>query len=221
MAAGKTCNKCDEVKPSDAFVSFKESKDGLYPTCRACKSEYDREYSERPEVKARRQATRDAYNARPEVQERRRKYEAARLLIPEAKERKRAANREQKRKLRSTPEGRAKNAAIVKAWRERNPETSRDRIRLANQKRKASKLGNDSRRVSTAEAKRILGQPCVNCGSSKHIQIDHIIPLSRGGRHAIGNLQPLCSFCNLSKNNSLQIEWRYRQRRMVEVGRDR
>jgi len=33
------------------------------------------------------------------------------------------------------------------------------------------------------------------------IQIDHIIPLSRGGGHALDNLAVACSRCNLSKGN--------------------
>jgi 5-methylcytosine-specific restriction endonuclease McrA len=149
-----------------------------------------------------------------------REYIAAYQQRPDVRERRRVAAKELKRVLRSTEEGRAKNAAIVKAWRERNPEIARQRRNNANLKRKAQKKGNDSRRVTTAEISRLLSQPCVNCESREHIHIDHIIPLSRGGRHAIGNLQPLCSFCNLSKNNSLQIEWRVRQLQVAEASHD-
>lgn len=42
--------------------------------------------------------------------------------------------------------------------------------------------------------------------------MEHVIPLSRGGRHAIGNIAATCPACNLSKHNSLLIEWRYRDR---------
>ncbi len=48
---------------------------------------------------------------------------------------------------------------------------------------------------------------CCHCGcklTERHI--DHIIPLSRGGRHSEGNLQVLCPRCNLSKHNKLEIE---------------
>jgi len=181
----------------------RSSKDGRFYQCRACKSEYSA-----------------AYAARPGVAERKREYFAAYQQRPDVRERRRVATREFKRILRSTEEGRAKNAAIVKAWRERNPEIARQRGQNANLKRKAQKRGNDSRRVTTAEVSRLLSQPCVNCESREHIHIDHIIPLSRGGRHAIGNLQPLCSFCNLSKNNSLQIEWRFRQLQVAEATHD-
>lgn len=41
----------------------------------------------------------------------------------------------------------------------------------------------------------------------KKIHIDHIIPLSRGGRHCIENLCASCPSCNLSKNNKTPAEF--------------
>lgn len=32
-----------------------------------------------------------------------------------------------------------------------------------------------------------------------------------GGRHAIGNVLPVCATCNLSKHDKLLAEWRYRR----------
>ena len=40
---------------------------------------------------------------------------------------------------------------------------------------------------------------CPCCGSTSDLTIDHIIPLARGGTHAIGNLQILCRKCNSRK----------------------
>ncbi|WP_203620386.1 HNH endonuclease [Streptomyces sp. SID8499] len=37
--------------------------------------------------------------------------------------------------------------------------------------------------------------------------VDHVIPLSRGGQHAEGNLVPACKSCNSSKGDKLLIEW--------------
>ncbi|MGE0824015.1 MAG: HNH endonuclease [Candidatus Binatia bacterium] len=47
---------------------------------------------------------------------------------------------------------------------------------------------------------------CCSCGrSSKEegitLEVDHIIPRSRGGRDDIGNLQALCKKCNIGKSN--------------------
>ena len=50
---------------------------------------------------------------------------------------------------------------------------------------------------------------CCNCGNSIHIEpnllleIDHIIPVSKGGYTVEENLQTLCWKCNRSKSNKI------------------
>ncbi len=50
------------------------------------------------------------------------------------------------------------------------------------------------------------GHKCLNCGSEQDLHIDHIIPLSRGGRENEENMQVLCRGCNLRKHNSIDIK---------------
>lgn len=47
------------------------------------------------------------------------------------------------------------------------------------------------------------GGKCVYCGSTQNLQLDHIIPFSRGGATTIENLQLLCQKCNLEKSNKI------------------
>lgn len=47
------------------------------------------------------------------------------------------------------------------------------------------------------------GGKCVFCGSTEKIQIDHIIPFSKGGSNEVENLQLLCQKCNLEKSNKI------------------
>ncbi len=42
---------------------------------------------------------------------------------------------------------------------------------------------------------------CVLCDSQESLQIDHILPFSRGGTATIENLQTLCQKCNLQKRD--------------------
>lgn len=42
---------------------------------------------------------------------------------------------------------------------------------------------------------------CKMCGSTERLEIDHIIPLSRGGSNELTNLQILCRHCNSVKRD--------------------
>lgn len=41
----------------------------------------------------------------------------------------------------------------------------------------------------------------------RELTMDHIVPLSRGGRSTRGNLVPACKECNTQKKQLLPMEW--------------
>ena len=45
----------------------------------------------------------------------------------------------------------------------------------------------------------------------KVMEVDHVLPQSRGGTDHSDNLQLLCSHCNRSKGNKTMSEWRASQ----------
>lgn len=51
------------------------------------------------------------------------------------------------------------------------------------------------------------GGNCVNCGADTQLSADHIVPLSRGGKNTIDNIQVLCRRCN-SKKALKSIDYR-------------
>ena len=51
---------------------------------------------------------------------------------------------------------------------------------------------------------------CHYCGhkvGSTNLTMDHVVPLSRGGKSRKGNLVPACKDCNNKKKYLLPIEW--------------
>lgn len=62
--------------------------------------------------------------------------------------------------------------------------------------------------ILNKELRKIYSSPCFKCGSTENQSLDHIIPISRGGNHSVGNIMTLCFSCNASKNAKLLVEWR-------------
>lgn len=92
-----------------------------------------------------------------------------------------------------------------------------DKVRLQHANRYASKRSNGggALKISDYDWSRMLAiydHRCAYCGSDGYgetLHMDHVVPLARGGRHAIGNVVPACPSCNYSKNDRLVTEWRY------------
>ena len=55
-----------------------------------------------------------------------------------------------------------------------------------------------SKEVRSNVWKRDRGK-CVECGSDRDIQFDHVIPFSKGGSDTEENVQLLCKYCNKKK----------------------
>ena len=52
------------------------------------------------------------------------------------------------------------------------------------------------------------GYRCCNCGKNgkiTNLEIDHIVPISKGGKSTYNNLQTLCHRCNVEKGN--RLDW--------------
>lgn len=73
--------------------------------------------------------------------------------------------------------------------------------------------GGDISVYELADHRRTFGKACAYCElpaeSTKrgNLTIDHVIPISKGGRHALRNIQYLCQPCNSSKGDRTMEEW--------------
>lgn len=96
------------------------------------------------------------------------------------------------------------------ARRSANPdarmETRRRRLR---QRNNPASVG-----VSARDWKRLVQRYrscCAYCGKyTPRPHVEHVIPLSKGGGHRVGNVVPACPKCNASKGSKLLAAWRYR-----------
>lgn len=52
------------------------------------------------------------------------------------------------------------------------------------------------------------GGSCIYCGSSEQIEVEHRIPLSRGGTNWPSNLAPACKSCNCKKGTKTEFEFK-------------
>lgn len=94
-----------------------------------------------------------------------------------------------------------------KAKREREREKKREKRRQEYQDRR---MANDAEHAKVTRAMRydVLrrdGFKCVRCGRGREdgvkLHVDHIVPVSRGGKSTMDNLQTLCEDCNFGKGN--------------------
>ena len=80
---------------------------------------------------------------------------------------------------------------------DRADRTYRKLVHLKTEVRPASR-----NHLSAGKRKRILLRGkgrCMKCGSRENLEIDHVVPLARGGSNRLENLQLLCQDCNRRK----------------------
>lgn len=73
-------------------------------------------------------------------------------------------------------------------------------------------INRDKREVTVKDIRRLMQRfdnRCAYCHADSKLELDHVVPLSKGGRHAIGNLLPCCVRCNRRKNAKFLSAWRY------------
>ena len=97
---------------------------------------------------------------------------------------------------------------VRQLWRD-SQKRCRDNDRLKSSRRRALKVGNGGAHTQ-AEWDALCekyGYRCLCCLKVLPLEIDHVLPLTKGGTDDIGNLQPLCAGCNKRKSNK-HIDYR-------------
>jgi 5-methylcytosine-specific restriction endonuclease McrA len=63
-----------------------------------------------------------------------------------------------------------------------------------------------------------FGHCCAYCGAGGDLQVEHVIPISQGGEHHLGNIVPACQRCNFSKGKQDAEQW-YRAQQFFSEAR--
>ncbi len=132
-------------------------------------------------------------------------------LKRQEEDRKKAAEAERQKKLE---EQREQNRRIAEERKQKEKEKEQARIEkektMSEQKRYIAaqrKLMTDSLRYDVMHRD---GFRCVLCGASPKtdpnivLHVDHILPLSKGGKTEMSNLRTLCERCNLGKRDKIE-----------------
>lgn len=221
----------------------KSSASGYRATCKKCDVAYNKEYCSRNREKVNARKAEWARKNRHLLREGDRRYrennreklrdyhkqwsEKNAEHVKDKKKEWLEKNYERKKQLDREygKANREKNNLATKKYRQRNPDKAKQferNWRLANpekaiiksHKRRALKNQNGVFLVTKKDVKKMLLRKCIYCNApAKHI--DHVIPISRGGRHSIGNLAPACAPCNMSKGAKLVSEWRHWRNRVA------
>jgi 5-methylcytosine-specific restriction endonuclease McrA len=110
-----------------------------------------------------------------------------------------------KNKANRDAEDPAVTRARHQAWRDAN----RHKLRIQSQRRRARRCkGGDLTADEWLMVLEEFDHQCAYCGVGEvDLQIEHMIPLARGGRHTVTNVVPACGPCNLRKGTKTLLEF--------------
>lgn len=193
MEQYKSCSKCNQSKPASDFHKYIRSNDGLKPACKDCNKCEAKKWRENNLDKAKLTNKRWAENNK----------EASYLI------KKRWQQNNKEKVSASTRKWQLANAEHIKLvsqiWASNNKDL---RLQTA-ARRRARKAENGIFYISPKDLRKLRNQICFYCRRNPGSEIDHVIPISRGGTHGIGNLVLACRACNRSKSSKYVTEWKY------------
>ena len=197
----KICVKCQETKPLSAFHRDKNSKDCRVNVCKGCRVDVSKNYYQKNTDKIseyHRKRHKDTYDERKPYFQEYQKTHSKEIVDRVAKWQK-------------------SNPKKVKGYRDKYCENNIEKLKIFYQKknhvRRALIRNVTIEDFNPSEVFERDNYICQLCGiktlpnlksqyHSKRPELDHIIPLSKGGEHSKRNTQCLCRKCNMEKSNT-------------------
>jgi len=184
----KVCSTCKIEKPFTQFSKHKGKPNNLRYSCKKCNNKESENF---------RQANPDYAKNH---------YEKNKTTILARQKLWHLQNKEKVKPVKQKyyKNNRDKIKEYQKQWLQNN----HDKNRAKRARRRVAELGAKTFVITQKEIKKLYNTKCVYCSSVQNIELDHIIPLSRGGNHSAGNLVSACRTCNRSKGFKTITEWR-------------
>lgn len=206
----KPCSKCAVTQPLENFRINRAAKDGRQSACKPCQRKVYEARAEHYKAKSilwkKQNPERSKLVGQIYREKNRDKFaERSRAWYSENKQ------RAHERRVRFYRENKKRAVEYTRQWRKDNPQMARANDKRHVHRRRLWKEASGHFKITSREIADLYSSPCVYCGSLTNIEMDHVVPLSRGGRHSIGNLVPACQSCNRSKSGYLITEWRKRK----------
>lgn len=201
----KTCTKCGKSFPATAQY-FHNNRKKLRPDCKQCACARALVWHEANREKANKgRVARRLANADQERETKRTWARANKAWTREYNKRYRLEHLEKisqrvKRWIHDNPE---RYAAARRRWVARNIEKVNKSKLISIERRRAVKalVSSDLTVAEWGNIVEVYGHRCAYCGARfDNLQIEHVIPISRGGGHTASNVVPACQKCNLKKS---------------------
>ena len=189
----KKCTQCQKIKEDSDFRKRKAAKDGLQSNCKDCERKQRKLHYAKNKEKTK--------NVNKE-------YAKTYIRKPLTDEQKLNTSIKSKEYYIKNRERLKKASAAYK-------KTNRGKYsgaHTANRRRLTKEATSDTTicQESLASLMKAQKQVCYYCGTmllnDKETQLDHYIPISKGGKHSIWNVVWSCAFCNKSKSNNVPNE---------------
>lgn len=227
----RRCSRCKAMKRVEEFGPAPKTHDGLHGWCRPCKTEDQRERYARKSSEYRASAKFRRENNREKFLEKERRASARRRLDPEFLKKNRT-NASERNRTRHVAAARVTTCRIcgvrycpifgrLSGVRTCSKDCSEELARrLRSRKhaiRRARKKSVPTESVDPFFVFERDGWRCYLCGvqtppkergtkSMTAPELEHIVPLSRGGSHTYDNVACACRRCNAAKGSLLQSE---------------
>lgn len=231
----KKCSRCQETKDSSEFGKRASSKDGLDSRCLKCISECSRESADKnrnknidrnlvtdklcPTCRIRKEV--DCFGMNPSSKDGlRNECKDCRNIKARYKYESDLEFRENEsiRAAKNYLEDREYILNRTKQWSKENPDK-----KIEQRHRRIARLHGqnefDLPKDFIKMLRDIQNNRCAYCSiKSDKLTVEHVLPLSRGGKHHINNIVLACATCNYSKHIKTLEEWLEHNKKLQQIG---